>query len=68
MYSRKESLKGNPHNCVHYWIVDPPDDVTSVGRCCKCMSIKKFNNVLMNIERTPDEGNIRNRSSWLFAE
>ena len=67
MYQRKKSLKGNPQRCVHYWIVEPANDVTSEAHCCKCLSVKKFNNILMDVDMPRDERDTRNRSSWLFA-
>ena len=68
MYSRKKPLKGDPRRCVHYWIVEPADNVTSEARCCKCLSVKKFSNILMQSDIPRDERDTRNRSSWLFAE
>ena len=68
MYQRKKSLKGNPQSCVHYWIVEPANDVTSEAHCCKCLSVKKFHNILIDIHMTQVERATGNRSSWLFAE
>ena len=68
MYQRKKSLKGNPQSCVHYWLVEPANDATSEAHCCKCLSVKKFHNILIGIHMTQDERATGNRSSWLFAE
>ena len=68
MNQKVESVEDNPHRCVHYWIVEQAEHDTSEGRCCKCMEIKRFYNRLSVDVISHPLNEIRNRSSWLFAE
>ena len=35
-------------NCVHYWIIEAPDGVTSFGKCKYCGIIREFSNDWLN--------------------
>jgi len=36
--------KQSTEQCVHHWIIEPPDGPTSKGVCKICGSIKEFEN------------------------
>jgi hypothetical protein len=46
-------------NCIHHWIIDPPDDHMSYGTCKRCGAVAEFSNSFMtdfaNRAKLPDE-------------
>jgi len=45
--------------CIHHWIIDPPSDNMSYGKCKRCGTVAEFSNTLITdfIERVklPDK-------------
>jgi len=39
-------LSSKRKQCVHYWIIDPPDGPTSKGKCKHCGMVAEFYNNL----------------------
>ncbi len=31
-------------NCKHHWIINPPDDLMSYGKCKRCGAVSEFYN------------------------
>ncbi|MEE9277892.1 MAG: hypothetical protein V3V06_05735 [Dehalococcoidia bacterium] len=54
------ALLARAKNCVHHWVVRPPEGPTSWGSCRKCGKRKRFLNRF--------DGRDRNNNSDLFVD
>ena len=54
--------KTKQKQCVHLWLIDPPDNKTSFGRCKLCGMVKEFINdwtiATAQIRKTPTDYNV----------
>ena len=35
-------------NCIHHWIINPPDDHMSYGKCKRCGKVAEFYNAYIS--------------------
>ena len=40
----KREKKAEQTECVHHWVIDPPDGPISMGYCQKCGKVEEFPN------------------------
>jgi hypothetical protein len=48
-------LSSEHKQCVHYWVVDPPNGPTSKGQCKHCGMVAEFFNDLQGCLKKPDD-------------
>lgn len=61
---REESLRESRRECVHHWLIEPPEGPVSTGVCRKCGARQEFENFspysTWDNETTASSGHRRN--------
>lgn len=63
-------LKTKQKKCIHHWIIDSPDNVTSSGKCIHCGTVKEFINdwetAMIASGKTPDGYKAQHQLEYLL--